>query len=80
MKKGNILLMSIGLVILMACNKPGDKQVPTANSSDTVYSLDTTSLKSGESFFQCEMHPEIISASAGQCPKCGMELVKKTKQ
>lgn len=25
----------------------------------------------------CSMHPEIISEQPGQCPKCGMDLVKK---
>jgi hypothetical protein len=27
--------------------------------------------------FTCPMHPEIVSASPGQCPKCGMNLVPK---
>ncbi len=27
--------------------------------------------------YTCTMHPEIISAKPGDCPKCGMELVKK---
>jgi membrane fusion protein, copper/silver efflux system len=28
--------------------------------------------------YTCEMHPEVISDKPGQCPKCGMELIKKT--
>ena len=27
--------------------------------------------------FTCPMHPEIVSATPGQCPKCGMNLVPK---
>ena len=27
--------------------------------------------------FTCPMHPEVISDKPGQCPKCGMDLVKK---
>ena len=27
--------------------------------------------------YSCPMHPEITSDVAGNCPKCGMELVKK---
>ena len=28
--------------------------------------------------YTCPMHPEVISATKGKCPKCGMPLVKKT--
>jgi hypothetical protein len=27
--------------------------------------------------YTCEMHLEVISDKPGQCPKCGMELIKK---
>ncbi len=33
---------------------------------------------SGEAYFTCPMHPEIHEAGPGQCPKCGMTLVKKS--
>lgn len=33
--------------------------------------------KEGKSDYYCPMHPEIISAKQGQCPKCGMDLEKK---
>ena len=29
-------------------------------------------------YYTCPMHPEIIAAKPGKCPKCGMDLVKKT--
>ncbi|QJD94364.1 hypothetical protein HH214_19265 [Mucilaginibacter robiniae] len=29
--------------------------------------------------YTCPMHPEIITNKPGTCPKCGMDLVKKTK-
>ena len=28
--------------------------------------------------FTCPMHPEVQHATAGKCPKCGMDLVRKT--
>lgn len=31
-----------------------------------------------DSFFTCPMHSEIHEAKPGQCPKCGMKLVKKS--
>jgi hypothetical protein len=27
--------------------------------------------------YTCSMHPEVASDTAGKCPKCGMDLVKK---
>jgi len=29
--------------------------------------------------YQCPMHPEVISTNPGKCPKCGMDLVPRTK-
>lgn len=39
---------------------------PTANSASPQYS--------------CSMHPEVMSAEAGNCPKCGMKLVQSSPQ
>jgi hypothetical protein len=30
-----------------------------------------------EVYYTCTMHPEVHSDKPGNCPKCGMELVKK---
>lgn len=27
--------------------------------------------------YTCPMHPEVIKAEPGKCPKCGMDLVEK---
>lgn len=29
--------------------------------------------------YTCSMHPEILSDKPGTCPKCGMQLVEKSK-
>lgn len=29
--------------------------------------------------YTCTMHPEIVQAAAGRCPKCGMQLVPQTQ-
>ena len=33
---------------------------------------------SAAAYFTCPMHPEIHESKPGQCPKCGMTLVKKS--
>lgn len=29
--------------------------------------------------YTCPMHPEVVSDKPGKCPKCGMNLIKNTK-
>src|SRR5215212_9681725 len=36
-------------------------------------------LHAGDIEFYCPMHPEVIRAQPGLCPKCGMPLVKRNK-
>ena len=50
------------------------------NSAVQIFNLDTTKLKRGMVFYQCEMHPEVLSDKAGSCPKCGMDLEKGVKK
>ena len=38
-----------------------------------------TSEASEEAVYTCPMHPEVTSATPGECPKCGMTLIKKEK-
>jgi Cu(I)/Ag(I) efflux system membrane fusion protein/cobalt-zinc-cadmium efflux system membrane fusion protein len=30
-------------------------------------------------YWTCPMHPEVVQDDSGTCPKCGMDLVKKTR-
>ena len=53
----------------------------TINSS--VNALNQVSAENGKAIkveYTCSMHPEVVSDKPGQCPKCGMDLVKKEVQ
>ncbi len=84
--KKTIFFSTTILLVLAACNNPTAKNNPTPmepmkseNTSQT-FNLDTTVLKSGQSFYQCPMDLEVISDKAGACPKCGMDLEVVTKK
>ena len=59
-------------------------------SSTMVFAQDTTKLVKKEMmktnmemqkdtvYYTCTMHPEVRLDKPGKCPRCGMELVKKT--
>jgi RND family efflux transporter MFP subunit len=44
------------------------QQETTASSPDMLSSLSV--------YYQCDMHPEVISGQPGDCPKCGMHLTR----
>jgi hypothetical protein len=87
--KQKIFLTSVALAaMLSACNSSSDHSsqknsadsLSTAgNTSAQTFNLDTTTLSSGASYYQCEMDPEVISDKPGSCSKCGMELTALKK-
>ncbi len=76
--KTKIILSSVALATLFifSCNNAS-----TSKNDVATENFDTTKLKTGEAYYQCEMHPEVMSAKEGKCPKCGeMELTKQEKK
>ncbi len=80
--KTTIRLSVLALALIFgACNNSSNKSGQTTSPNKTQqYSVDTTRLKTGEAYYQCPMHPEVISDNPGSCPKCGMNLQKVLKQ
>lgn len=52
-------------------------KLPTTEPDQAKAYLD--SLAAGSEYYQCPMHPEVVSDKKDDCPKCGMFLEKKSK-
>ena len=82
MKKPIIISAFAVFATITACNnsKTEDAKTTSSDTSKTAaaaaqtFNLDTNKLASGTKFYQCEMHPEVLSDAPGTCPKCEMDL------
>lgn len=66
--KNNIISYALVVFALLSWHEPHAQ----ISNSDTVKIVHLTQ-------YTCSMHPEILSDSPGNCPKCGMQLVEKSK-
>ena len=81
MKKAIIFSATVLMLALSACSNSSTKSASAeSTSSAQTFNSDTTKLKSGDTFYQCEMDPAVISDKPGTCPKCGMELETMIKK
>jgi hypothetical protein len=80
--KKTIILLAFGSLIVFGCNSSTSNNESSSAKPDTSFqAIDTTKLAAGASYYQCLMHPEVISDKPGNCPKCGdMALEKRVKQ
>lgn len=76
MKKTIIYFAMACVLITTACKNSPPKDDKNAVQT---FNLDTTRLKSGETFYQCTMDREVLSDKPGACPKCGMDLTEMKK-
>lgn len=61
-----ITLIAISLTLTFnACNNT----TPAASATDSKIS--------DKQEYTCSMHPEVLTDKPGNCPKCGMALIKK---
>ena len=74
--KNKILITASLAIFSLAFSSCGNS---TTESKQTT-SLDTTKLAKGDTFYQCEMHPEALSDKPGKCSLCGMDLMKVEKK
>ena len=85
MKKSIIYSATVVALILSSCNN-STKKVEQTNSPDSskvqsvkTSGFDTSTLTSGDAFYQCPMHLEVLSDKTGICPKCEMDLLEMKK-
>ncbi len=58
-----ILIITVVVFFLQACNSKQTNNAEVASTSDELYT--------------CSMHPQILEHHPGDCPICGMKLIKK---
>ncbi|MEO8150450.1 MAG: heavy metal-binding domain-containing protein [Bacteroidia bacterium] len=87
--KKTIFISAAAIALMIGACKNSSNKSESTNASDStntqdantaqVFNLDTNTLASGATYYQCSMDPEIISDKAGNCTKCGMELSEMKK-
>ena len=89
MKK--VIILSVAALAMMLCaHNSSATNTEQTNSIDStkkkteitkqIFNEDTTKLKKGDKFYQCEMDLKVISNKPGKCPKCGMKLTEIKKK
>lgn len=71
MKKYNFVILLFSLITLLACNT-------NPNRPDNFNKVENG--MADKANYSCPMHPEVLSDQPGDCPKCGMKLVKVDKE
>ncbi len=67
--KKYILFLFVGSLLVMTAISCQSNTSKTNMKSDV-------QTENAEVYYTCTMHPEVQSDVAGNCPKCGMELVE----
>ena len=62
-----IPLLTAGMFVAVSCNSGSTN----AKNNSEIQNV------SAEVYYTCTMHPEVHKDKPGECPKCGMTLVKK---
>lgn len=61
------MLIASVMLGIAGCGSPQEKKIPVQQE------------QSEQAVYTCPMHHEVISDKPGDCPKCGMALVKKSE-
>jgi Cu(I)/Ag(I) efflux system membrane fusion protein len=70
--RARLVLVALPLALLVGACQKAEKKADTTAST-------TTAAETAGDLYTCPMHPQIIRDKPGDCPICGMTLVKKPK-
>ncbi|TYZ07218.1 efflux RND transporter periplasmic adaptor subunit [Hymenobacter lutimineralis] len=77
-RRARLVLLALPLALLLGgCQS--DKKPPGAVGTAEAPAADAHHHEGAGDVYTCPMHPQIIRDKPGQCPICGMDLVKKPK-
>ncbi len=66
-----VVVITIGAALFLAgCGSSGTKENKPQKTEQSGMQ------KSDSIYYTCEMHPEVRSDKPGECPKCGMKLIR----
>jgi Cu(I)/Ag(I) efflux system membrane fusion protein len=65
-----LLMITVTVFLIQACNsKRGSEQSAETNNAGTT--------AASKDIYTCSMHPQVLQDHPGNCPICGMKLIKK---
>jgi Cu+-exporting ATPase len=59
----SLTIATLAMIALAGCSEPAQKSEQKADTAKKQYT--------------CEMHPEVVFDTPGECPKCHMKLTEK---
>ena len=77
MKTLIIITLSFSALLLTACSDDSDMSMAGDSSSSNMETAVEHGAKHTDANYVCPMHPQIIRGKEGNCPICGMDLIKK---
>lgn len=75
-----LLASGLAILLLTACDRNQAMQEPASQTSEATANKDVANSKATvtNELYVCPMHPHIQQHGPGECPICGMTLIKKT--
>jgi hypothetical protein len=73
-----------GVVVLSAAiagcahNKSSSDSMTPSSHDGSMSMAQPTTMPSNAATYYCPMHADVVSNQPGKCPKCGMDLVRKS--
>lgn len=77
MKILTIITISFAALLLTACSEDNSMDMPTDSENEKMETAVEHGAKHADANYVCPMHPQIIRGKEGNCPICGMDLIKK---